>query len=283
MSICTQYMSAWTLSEHINASKRINPFDFKDPTFPPVALRTKFPWFINISRIAKLSIRTSEFKSCSPWKHLLTEIKNKLFCLRDGSLWLSNLAVQTESGDCVCWQNMRLSFWMYPLLLPMSWLGHSDPAGASVYVCLFKVVTFENQDRDELRWHGKLCDQRERWRPADDESKEAKQFARCISRSCLNIPINRLELMGHTVYGCEFSTTTDTWMIQWQRSHQNKLVCSWMWRSECLKQEETPDTNGGQKKEVMQVHWLLLHLFLLRCLVQLWLHTSSSTSLQALR
>lgn len=139
---------------------------------------------------------------------------------------------------------MRLSFWMYLLLLPVSWLWHSDPAGAFVYVCLFK----ENQDRDELRWQGRMCDQRERWRPADDESKEAKQFARCISGSCLNIPINRLELMGHTVCGCECFTTTDTWMNQWQRFHQNKPVCSWMWRSECLKQEETPETNGGQKK-----------------------------------
>lgn len=97
----------------------------------------------------------------------------------------------------------------------------------------------------ELR--GKLCGQRERWR-----------WAFCISGSQLTIPIKRLELMGDMwVWPCHFHyyRYLTVWMNQWQQSNHNKPVCSWLWRLECLRQEQTPDTKGRLKNEAMPVYW----------------------------
>lgn len=64
--------------------------------------------------------------------------------------------------------------------------------------------------------------------------------------------------MGHMwVWSCHFhyDRYLTVWMNQWQQSNHNKPVCSWLWRLECLRQEQIPDTKGRLKDVAMPVYW----------------------------
>lgn len=131
----------------------------------------------------------------------------------------------------------------------------------------------------------------------------------------INYPYKKVRTHGAYV-GVIYLTV---WMNQWQQSNHNKPVCSWLWRLECLRQEQIPDTKGRLKDVAMPVYWwnicwtmaeqLILYcnrfffffghqenvgmcyllcrekkslvqftlLVLLHRLVDVWLHTSSST------
>lgn len=140
--------------------------------------------------------------------------------------------------------SLRLTSWFALLHFCTNWMWQIvwDEEGASVDVY---------PDRAELSWEESCLVVRWRW-----------EF--CISGLQLTIPMKRLELMGHMwVWFCHFHyyRHLTVWMNQRQQSH--KPVYSGLWRLECLRHEQTPDTKMKpcQSSDETFVGWWLSNWF----------------------